>query len=757
MMSSMVTGLVVGAALFAQDFQADPIPYPQPRVLVIGVDGLRPDALEAANTPHIDGLIATGSYSPNAQCEDLTFSGPNWASILHGVHRDKHNVTTNGYGGNNLAFYPDFLALLEAHDSGWNTVRLSTWSAIFQHQPTGADIDLFRDYVNNGDNVVTEWAADLLRGEHASYPGVRADALFLYLADVDVVGHTYGFHPAVPEYVAEIESVDGQIGLVLSAVRDRMRTVREDWVCVLTSDHGGSIDGGHSGNSLERRTIPFLASTVRPEQAGKLAFRPRPQFESGTPFPEPKNVDVTKTVLRHMGASIPAWLDGHAVGLRPTSPPPVVYAQSLIFNGDAEFDRGFDNFLPDQAVSGWIDPGPDQMSLVRWGAPDGFPTHSDPGPPQRGANFFCGNRPSGSWMGQEIDVSTLTTDIDAAGVRYVLSAFLGGFAAQNDRALVTVLFLGADGALLGADTIGPVTAADRGNATGLHLRTSAGFGVPVGTRRLWVAIETIYAEGAGTDGYADDVSFVLQPGNLPPPPLPSTQTPTPQTSEWRFSGDSNEVINKVFGPGTMEYADGDGGATDMDDVFGISDGLGVPHIDGSPVSYLRFQARSAATEGYHVRANTATGGSLAQFTMIFDLYVEASNDDPWLGLWNGSPTNTDDDELFLRPISTGYWVTDFGTLGGTWEKGRWNRFVFVNDFAAGSARLYVNGNVVPEFIVAATDDVPDGTTDPFWFLTDNTPSETSEGCIANFALVDALLDPATIAALGGADANGIFP
>lgn len=100
-----VATLVLGAA--AQT--------PVPKVLVVGVDGLRPDAMAAARTPNIDALIAGGCYSDNAQVEDLTFSGPNWASILHGVHRDQHNVTTNDYLGNTLANHPDFLAWLENH------------------------------------------------------------------------------------------------------------------------------------------------------------------------------------------------------------------------------------------------------------------------------------------------------------------------------------------------------------------------------------------------------------------------------------------------------------------------------------------------------------------------------------------------------------------------------------------------------------------------------------------------------------------
>ncbi|HIE84911.1 MAG TPA: hypothetical protein EYQ00_14205, partial [Dehalococcoidia bacterium] len=50
------------------------------KVLIIGIDGCRADALELAQTPNIDGLIANGIYSPNALNEDITISGPGWSA-----------------------------------------------------------------------------------------------------------------------------------------------------------------------------------------------------------------------------------------------------------------------------------------------------------------------------------------------------------------------------------------------------------------------------------------------------------------------------------------------------------------------------------------------------------------------------------------------------------------------------------------------------------------------------------------------------
>lgn len=392
-------------------------PPPTRKLLVIGVDGLRPDALAAAQTPNIDALVRNGAYSAEAQSEDLTFSGPNWSTILHGVHRDKHNVTTNGYSGSQLAQYPDLFAYLEAHDSSWNTVRLTTWDAIFQYQPTGADVDLYHSYASNGDNIVTQWAVELLSGTHSGYPGLDVDALFIYLADPDIAGHGYGFHPSVPQYLQELEDVDRQVGLIMNALHARPSYASEDWLVILTSDHGGSINGGHSGNTWERRQIPFLVcgNSVQRKQTLETA----------------RNVDVVATALTFMRVPLDPRLDGRPLGLAGYGPQPAGYGLNLIRNPGAEHDRGFDSESPDQYVSAWRDPGPEQMTAIRYGS-SGFPAQGDPGPPNRGENFFSGSGNGVQELSQSIDLRRFASVVDSGSARYELSGWLGGWLNQED-------------------------------------------------------------------------------------------------------------------------------------------------------------------------------------------------------------------------------------------------------------------------------------------------------------------------------------
>ncbi|MFT5424992.1 MAG: hypothetical protein ACI89L_002795 [Phycisphaerales bacterium] len=485
----------------AQPIDSTPAPAPQRRVLVIGVDGFKPDAIAAANTPAFDALVANGTYNDNAQCEDLTYSGPNWSTILHGVHRDRHGVVSNSYEPSNLANYPDLLAHVEHAHPGWTTARLDTWDSMYQNQPTGADIFLFKSYDDGGDDYVAQTAATIIAGDYEAAPD-GVNVIFVYLGNVDIAGHTHGFHKDQPGYLAGIEVADAQIAVMADAVAKREAQHDEDWLIILTSDHGGNIDGGHAGNTIDRRTIPFLVS-------GRLAAK-------GRQVPEPKNVDVVPTALAYLGIEPleladgvrGGALDGHAVGLEPTPASRGVFDTNLIINPGGEHDRGFASADLDQAIAGWVDPGPGMMTLIPYGAADDWPNAATEGPDDRGQGFFAGGTAPISEITQDIDLSALTGRVYRGRIRFTLSGWFGGFGNQDDSAELRVEFFSPDGLLVGGGQIGPVTADDRGFETKLLYREYAAY-TPQRAVRARVTLRSTKRAGEASDGYADNLSLVI--------------------------------------------------------------------------------------------------------------------------------------------------------------------------------------------------------------------------------------------------------
>ncbi len=462
----------------------EPHSAPAKKVLVIGIDGFRADALPMARTPNLDRLIASGCVSTEALTGEITVSGPGWSSMLTGVWMDKHNVRDNSFEGARLDQYPHFFARLKQGRPDAVTVSIVDWSPIddFILGGTGADIRIVRDYENDGDTDMTAAAVETLSIHDP-------DAMFLYFADLDVAGHEHGFHPNVEQYIAELEQVDGQVGTVLRALHGRATYADEDWLVIVCTDHGGTIDGGHGRDVPLHRTIGLIVS-------GPSAAR-------GRLYTTANIVDVAATALVHLGVEIdPAWnLDGRPVGLRQPTP----FGVNLIFNGDAEYGRGREHAEDNAGIGGWRDTG--SMTVIRYGAAGGFPGPDSPGPPHRGNNFFCGGAAGESGIEQIIDIADLAPTIDAGLVSWELSGWFGGYAAQRDLASLTATFLDRHGGVLSRATIGPVTLADREALTGLWVRSANGV-LPAQTRRI--AVRLFAETGSGdNDGYADGLKLEL--------------------------------------------------------------------------------------------------------------------------------------------------------------------------------------------------------------------------------------------------------
>ena len=67
------------------------------KVLIVGIDGCRADALLAAATPNIDKLWQDGAFSFHVRTDPITTSGPCWTSLLTGVWHAKHRILDESY------------------------------------------------------------------------------------------------------------------------------------------------------------------------------------------------------------------------------------------------------------------------------------------------------------------------------------------------------------------------------------------------------------------------------------------------------------------------------------------------------------------------------------------------------------------------------------------------------------------------------------------------------------------------------------
>ncbi len=185
--------------------------------------------------------------------------------------------------------------------------------------------------------------------------------------------------------------------------------------------------------------------------------------------------------------------------------------KNLIVNGDAESGPGtMDGSIVVTNIPGWTPAG--EFNVVEYGATSDYPLPTDPGPDNRGKNFFSGG-PSDdvSTAMQTIDVSSVALVVDGGAVNYTLSGWLGGYAGQDDNAVLSIQFEDGSGKALGQAQIGPVMAADRQGASAFLQRSTNGK-VPKGTRKMVLTLTMTRVSGTSNDGYADNLSLTLAGG-----------------------------------------------------------------------------------------------------------------------------------------------------------------------------------------------------------------------------------------------------
>ena len=222
-------------------------------MIIIGIDGFRSDALTQETTPFLYALSQRNAYvNLSHLTEEDTYSGPNWSSILTGVHYDKHNVTDNSFDGRGFHVFPTLFNYIERHADSLNTSSIVNWLPINQYA-LSQDVDFSINSQLN-DSLVLQEASNVLLNDDP----LSADVLFLHFDQLDAAGHSFGFSSSVAEYREALSILDLYVDSLVGII-DSKRSSGENWLCIVVSDHGGDGDGHGDYNNIHIRETIFIA------------------------------------------------------------------------------------------------------------------------------------------------------------------------------------------------------------------------------------------------------------------------------------------------------------------------------------------------------------------------------------------------------------------------------------------------------------------------------------------------------------------
>lgn len=264
------------------------------RVLVVSVDGLRPDALLRANAPVLRALMARGSFTMYAATTDVAVTLPSHVSMLTGVVPEKHGITWNGDFPKGIPVYPSRPTLFDlAHRAGLTTAMVAGKSKFATLARPGS---LDRWYAPRQGSVPDEAVADSAVRWIAAY---RPQVLFVHLPEGDRVGHAQGW--GSPEHLRTIESSARQLGRVLQALA--MTGLLDSTAVIVSCDHGGA-GRNHGAGDVRSRLIPWIAAGPGLRRDFDLTLVPERNV---------RTEDTFATACALLGLPLPADIEGRPV------------------------------------------------------------------------------------------------------------------------------------------------------------------------------------------------------------------------------------------------------------------------------------------------------------------------------------------------------------------------------------------------------------------------------------------------------------
>ena len=316
------TGIAILALALAACGADAPPATSKAKAMFIIVDGIPADVIESVATPNLDDIAGDNGYArayvggeAGGESESPTVSAVGYNSLLTGTWANKHNVYDNDVEDPNYEYW-DIFRIAKTHDPSLQTAIYSTWTdnrtklvgdglpeaggkkIDFAADGYELDEDRFphdeaRQYIKDIDQLVVDEATRHVRE-------VGPDLSWVYLETTDDVSHEHGDSP---EFTAAVEALDAQLGQIWAAIREREEEHGENWMLVITTDHGRDPETGrgHGGQSERERTTWIVTNSDR---------------LNGRFTQMPGVVDILPSIATHMGLGIPdaiaAQLDGQS-------------------------------------------------------------------------------------------------------------------------------------------------------------------------------------------------------------------------------------------------------------------------------------------------------------------------------------------------------------------------------------------------------------------------------------------------------------
>lgn len=304
-MNRFLIGVLVAFSFVASAFAKER------KVIYIIVDGIPADYIERTHPQHIFDIAKEGAYARaytggeiGAYSQTATISAIGYTNILTGTWMNKHNVN----GNENLSpryQYWSLFRIAKEQKENYTTGLFSSWTdnrKVLVGEGKAETNQLKIDYVVDGYDLDNQnfpkkkddlqiWEIDSVVAEKAAVciKENAPDVNWVYFWYTDDAFHIYGDGEIGDKYVYKTDEL---VGKIWESVKYREANFDEEWLFIVTTDHGRDETGHHHGGQTQRERGVWIATNYK---------KTNKHFKS----PYLSLVDINPTICNYMGFELP--------------------------------------------------------------------------------------------------------------------------------------------------------------------------------------------------------------------------------------------------------------------------------------------------------------------------------------------------------------------------------------------------------------------------------------------------------------------
>lgn len=263
-------------------------------VIVVSVDGLRPDAIAKFNARTMKRLMNEGRYTLGAQTIRTSLTLPSHTSMLTGVDETVHHVTWNSDKTKEKGYVTVPTVFGVARASGFSTAAFFSKTK-FHHLEIPSTLD--HSESPKGRALNSMFSAERTEGHFADYISrANPNLTFVHFMEADFIGHQFGWMGRA--YGAAVREVDRHIARLIDDADARFG--KGGYTLIVTGDHGGH-GKAHGTTDPRDMTIPWIVWGAGVQRGDTL---------SGI-----RTMDTAATILWLLGVAEPSnWMGRPVTG-----------------------------------------------------------------------------------------------------------------------------------------------------------------------------------------------------------------------------------------------------------------------------------------------------------------------------------------------------------------------------------------------------------------------------------------------------------